>query len=113
MNPAFVHLRVHSEYSMVDGMVRIKPLVARVSELGMPAVAVTDQSNLFSLVKFYKASIGAGVKPISGSDVWIRDPLDVNKPHRLLLLVQSVEAMPASPAWSLAVIVRGSTWVAP
>ncbi|MES9858194.1 MAG: DNA polymerase III subunit alpha [Sedimenticola sp.] len=91
MNPAFVHLRVHSEYSMVDGMVRIKPLVARVSELGMPAVAVTDQSNLFSLVKFYKASIGAGVKPISGSDVWIRDPLDVNKPHRLLLLVQSVE----------------------
>ncbi len=76
---------------MVDGMVRIKPLVARVSELGMPAVAVTDQSNLFSLVKFYKASIGAGVKPISGTDIWIRDPLDANNPYRLLLLVQNVD----------------------
>ncbi|MEJ1354305.1 MAG: DNA polymerase III subunit alpha [Candidatus Sedimenticola sp. (ex Thyasira tokunagai)] len=91
MNPTFVHLRVHSEYSMVDGMVRVKPLVARVSELGMPAVAVTDQSNLFSLVKFYKASIGAGVKPISGTDIWIRDPLDANNPYRLLLLVQNAD----------------------
>ncbi|AKH19315.1 DNA polymerase III subunit alpha [Sedimenticola thiotaurini] len=89
MNPVFIHLRVHSEYSLVDGLVRIKPLVARVAELGMPAVAMTDQSNLFSLVKFYKASIAAGVKPISGVDVWIRDPEDPNTPFRLLLLVQN------------------------
>lgn len=91
MTPAFIHLRVHSEYSLVDGLVRIKPLVARVAELGMPAVAITDQSNLFSLVKFYKASIAAGVKPISGVDVWIRDPEDANNPYRLLLLVQNPE----------------------
>ncbi|WP_321527991.1 DNA polymerase III subunit alpha [Sedimenticola selenatireducens] len=89
MHPAFIHLRVHSEYSLVDGLVRIKPLVARVAELGMPAVAVTDQSNLFSLVKFYKASIAAGVKPVSGVDVWVRDPEDPNNPFRLLLLVQN------------------------
>ncbi len=89
MTPVFIHLRVHSEYSLVDGLVRIKPLVARVAELGMPAVAITDQSNLFSLVKFYKASIAAGIKPISGVDVWIRDPEDANNPFRLLLLVQN------------------------
>ncbi|MCW8889330.1 MAG: PHP domain-containing protein, partial [Sedimenticola sp.] len=76
MKPAFIHLRVHSEYSLVDGLVRIKPLVARTAELGMPAVALTDQSNLFSLVKFYKAAIAAGVKPISGVDIWVHDPDD-------------------------------------
>ncbi len=91
MNPSFVHLRVHSEYSLVDGLVRIKPLVAAVAELGMPAVAVTDQSNLFSLVKFYKAATAAGIKPISGVDVWIRDPKDANNPFRMLLLVQTPE----------------------
>ena len=63
MKNSFVHLRVHTEYSMVDGTVRIKPLVKTVATAGMPAVAVTDQSNLFSLVKFYKAAMGAGVKP--------------------------------------------------
>jgi len=50
---AFVHLRLHSEYSLVDGLVRIKPLVQRVADLEMPAVALTDVCNLFSLVKFY------------------------------------------------------------
>ncbi|MCW8907344.1 MAG: DNA polymerase III subunit alpha [Sedimenticola sp.] len=90
MTPPFVHLRLHTEYSLVDGLVRIKPLVARVAECGMPAVAVTDQSNLFALVKFYKAATGAGIKPISGVDVWIRDPQDANNPFRLLLLVQNL-----------------------
>ncbi len=88
-NPSFVHLRVHSEYSLVDGLVRVKPLVAMAAEQGMPAVAVTDQCNMFALVKFYKAAQAAGIKPIFGVDVWIRDPEDVNKPHRLVLLVQN------------------------
>ncbi len=89
MNPSFIHLRVHSEYSLVDGIVRIKPLVGRVAEMGMPAVAVTDQSNLFALVKFYQAALATGVKPIAGVDLWLRNPEDVNNPFRLVLLVQN------------------------
>ena len=60
---SFVHLRVHSEYSLSDGLVRIKPLLARTVELGMPAVALTDRDNLFALIKFYRAAEAAGVKP--------------------------------------------------
>lgn len=56
MSASFVHLRVHSEFSVVDGLVRIKPLIKAVSDAGMPAVAVTDQSNMSSLVKFYTAA---------------------------------------------------------
>ncbi|EXJ16560.1 DNA polymerase III subunit alpha [Imhoffiella purpurea] len=88
MDPSFVHLHLHSEYSLVDGLVRIKPLAKAVVKAGMPAVAVTDQGNLFSLVRFYKAAVGAGVKPIAGADLWVRDPADPNRPHRLVLLVQ-------------------------
>ncbi|MCB1801421.1 MAG: PHP domain-containing protein, partial [Gammaproteobacteria bacterium] len=84
----FVHLHVHSEYSLVDGVARIKPLVKRVAELDMPAVALTDQSNMFALVRFYKAAMAAGVKPIGGVDAWLSNPDDINKPDRLVLLVQ-------------------------
>ncbi|MCP3666153.1 MAG: DNA polymerase III subunit alpha [Gammaproteobacteria bacterium] len=90
MSPAFVHLRVHTEYSLVDGLVRVKPLVNQVALAGMPAVAVTDQTNLFSLVKFYKAAMAAGVKPIGGADVWVRDADDANNPFRMVLLVQDL-----------------------
>ncbi|MEW8626372.1 MAG: DNA polymerase III subunit alpha [Candidatus Thiodiazotropha sp.] len=89
MTVNFVHLRVHSEYSLVDGLVRVKPLVKQVAEQGMPAVALTDQSNLFALVRFYQAALAAGVKPIAGVDAWIRNPDDVNTPYRLVLLVQN------------------------
>ncbi|MET0052456.1 MAG: DNA polymerase III subunit alpha [Candidatus Thiodiazotropha sp.] len=89
MTAGFVHLRVHSEYSLVDGLVRVKPLVKQVAELGMPAVALTDQSNMFALVRFYQAALAAGVKPIAGVDAWIRNPEDINTPHRLVLLVQN------------------------
>lgn len=71
MNQEFVHLRVHSEYSLSDGMVRIKPLVAACVEQSAPAIAITDRNNLFALVKFYNAAEGSGVKPIIASDVWI------------------------------------------
>jgi DNA polymerase-3 subunit alpha len=91
MEVSFVHLRVHSEYSLADGLVRIKPLIKAVAEAGMPAVAVTDQSNLFAMVKFYRAAINNGVKPIVGVDCWLRNEQDVNKPSRLLLLVQNSE----------------------
>jgi len=68
---SFVHLSVHTEFSLVDSTLRIKPLARRVAE-AMPAVAVTDRANLFALVKFYKAAMNAGVKPIGGVDVRIR-----------------------------------------
>ncbi|CAK0778553.1 DNA polymerase III subunit alpha [Gammaproteobacteria bacterium] len=84
----FVHLHVHTEYSLVDGVVSIKPLVSAVAKAGMPAVAVTDQSNLFALVRFYKAAQGAGVKPVVGVDLWVREDDPQVPPTRLLLLCQ-------------------------
>ncbi len=89
MQPAFIHLRVHTEFSLVDGIVKIKPLVKRLTELNIPAVAVTDHANLFSLVKFYKASQGLGIKPIAGADVLIFNPEDPSTPYRLTLLVNN------------------------
>ena len=88
MTVSFVHLRVHTEYSLVDGAVRIKPLVARARELGMPAVGITDQSNLFGLVKFYNAARSEGIKPIAGVDLWV-DEGEVQPPSRLTLLCQN------------------------
>ncbi|MFV8833735.1 DNA polymerase III subunit alpha [Aquisalimonas sp. APHAB1-3] len=69
----FVHLNVHTEFSLVDGIVRIKPLVKTAAETGMPAVAITDQGNLFGMVKFYKAALNAGVKPLVGADLCVED----------------------------------------
>ncbi|WP_411728619.1 DNA polymerase III subunit alpha [Methyloglobulus sp.] len=89
MQPKFVHLRLHTEFSLVDGIVKIKPLVKRLAELNMPAVAVTDHANLFALVKLYKAAIGQGIKPIAGSDVLIFNPEEPAAPHRLTLLVKN------------------------
>ena len=86
MQPAFVHLHLHTEYSLVDGLVRVKPLVKAVAEAEMPAVAVTDQANLFAMVKFYKAAQAAGVKPIVGTDVWVQNEEEPNQPSRLVLL---------------------------
>ena len=69
----FVHLAVHSEYSLFDGMVKVKDLATRVADLGMPAVALTDRANLFGLVKFYKACREVGVKPIVGTELDYED----------------------------------------
>jgi len=64
--PAFVHLRCHSEYSVVDGIVRIDDYVKQAADDRMPALALTDLNNLFGAIKFYKAARGKGVKPIIG-----------------------------------------------
>ena len=86
----FVHLHLHSEYSLVNGITRIKPLIAKVAETGMPAVALTDQGNLFAMVKFYRAAMGAGVKPIIGADIAVvEDPEGEKQVSRLLLLCQN------------------------
>ncbi|MDY7580022.1 DNA polymerase III subunit alpha [Herbaspirillum sp. RTI4] len=88
-SPQFVHLRLHSEYSIVDGLVRIDDAVKAASDDGQPALAMTDLSNLFGMIKFYKAARGKGVKPIAGCDVWITNDEDRDKPSRLLLLVKN------------------------
>ncbi len=89
MSASFVHLRVHSEFSVVDGLVRIKPLIKAVSDAGMPAVAVTDQSNMSSLVKFYTAAQKGGVKPICGADVWLASAEEDGPLTRMTLLVMT------------------------
>jgi len=84
--PQFVHLRLHTEFSLVDGLVRVKPLMARVAELGMPAVAVTDCSNFYGLIKAYKAAFAAGVKPIFGVDLMVLEGDDPERAWPLCLL---------------------------
>ena len=74
MNGAeFVHLRVHSEYSIADGLIRLPELARRAAELSMPAVALTDRSNLYGLMKFHRACADHGVKPIAGLDLRYHD----------------------------------------
>ena len=85
--PQFVHLHVHSEYSVVDGTLGIKPLVSFCQADNQPAVALTDQNNLYALVKFYRAAQGEGVKPIIGADIWIEN--EEEEVHRLVLLCQN------------------------
>ena len=103
MHPPFVHLRIHSDYSLVDSTIRLpdKPeygdpakaprpnLVSRAVELHLPALALTDESNLFALVKFYRAAETHGIKPIAGADLWIANPADASRPTRLTLLCQN------------------------
>ncbi|MHB1678345.1 MAG: DNA polymerase III subunit alpha [Sulfuriferula sp.] len=88
--PQFVHLRLHSEYSITDGILRISDAVARARSDEMPALALTDLSNLFGLVKFYQAARNNGIKPIAGCDVWVSNEIDRDRPARLLLLVQNL-----------------------
>ncbi len=85
----FVHLRVHTEYSLVDSLLRVDELVDAVAARRMPACAITDQGNVSALVKFYKPALSRGVKPIVGADVWVADSLEDKEPARLTLLCQN------------------------
>lgn len=87
--PSFVHLRVHSDFSMSDGLKKVKPIMGKITELNMPAVALTDQMNMCGLVKFYGACHGAGVKPIIGTDFWLLDPDEPDEIFRIVLLSQN------------------------
>ncbi len=89
MLPDFVHLRLHSEYSITDGIVRIDKAVARARDDGQPALALTDLGNAFGLVKFYQAARKAGVKPLLGADIWVGDPQEPDDASRLLLLCRN------------------------
>lgn len=87
--PRFIHLRLHTEFSVTDSVVRIDDVVARAAQDGMGALAITDLSNMFGMTKFYKAGRAAGVKPILGADVWVTNDIDRDKPSRMLLLCRS------------------------
>src|SRR5690348_4369629 len=87
--PRFVHLRMHSEYSVNDGIVRIDDAIERAAQDGMPALALTDVANVFGMVKFYGAARAAGVKPIVGADCWLQNETDREKPFRIVLLCAS------------------------
>ncbi|MDP5129306.1 MAG: DNA polymerase III subunit alpha [Paraglaciecola sp.] len=82
----FVHLRVHSDYSMMDGLNKIKPIIANIKKLDMPAVAITDQMNMCGLVKFYSAAHASGIKPIVGADFWVQSTELENTLFRLTIL---------------------------
>ena len=90
MAAQFVHLHLHSDYSLIDGLIRIKPLVSAIAEAGMPAVALTDQHNFFAAVKFYSAAISAGIKPILGADLRLRDEADTKGNSRFVVLCQNM-----------------------
>jgi len=87
--PQFVHLRLHSEYSIVDGLVRIDDVVKAAVKDRQVALALTDLANLFGLIKFYKTARGKGIKAIAGCDVWISNEAEPDKPSRVLLLVKN------------------------
>lgn len=90
-SPGFVHLRLHSEYSITDGLTRIDDVVAQAAADGQPALALTDLANLFGMVKFYSAARSCGLKPIIGCDVWVgsEEGGAMDGPARLLLLVKN------------------------
>ncbi|MDP3871574.1 MAG: DNA polymerase III subunit alpha [Methyloversatilis sp.] len=88
---AFVHLRVHSEFSIVDGIVTLDAAVKAAAQDRMPALAISDLTNVFGLVKFYKAARSKGVKPIAAVDVFITNEAERDKPYRLLLLARNRE----------------------
>ncbi|EPL1174688.1 DNA polymerase III subunit alpha [Morganella morganii] len=73
--PRFIHLNIHSDYSMIDGLAKTGPLVKKVASMNMPAMAITDFTNLCGLVKFYGSAHGAGVKPIVGADFLMESEL--------------------------------------
>lgn len=89
MPEQFVHLRLHTEYSIVDGLVRIDELIKKTAAMAMPAVAITDHSNLFGLIKFYSAAMSSGIKPICGCDVLVENEDNPQRPCPMVLLVRN------------------------
>ena len=91
MSTEFVHLRLHTEYSLIDSVVRVPELIEAVAGAQMPAVAVSDQDNLFAMVKFYRAGVARGVQPIIGVDLRLREGGDPQGHSRLTLLCQDLD----------------------
>ena len=78
----FVHLNLHTEFSIVDGIVRLEELMPACNKYGFPSVAVTDQNNLFAQVKFFKKALANGIKPLFGVEAWIAfNLLEIGRAH--------------------------------
>jgi len=88
MPNSFVHLHLHSEYSLVNGMIRLPALIDQTLQNQMPAVAITDMGNLYGAVKFFNKCMAQGIKPIIGAEIYIENPDKVTQPYILVLLVQ-------------------------
>jgi DNA polymerase-3 subunit alpha len=95
----FVHLHNHTEYSFLDGAIRIKDLVAKAKEFGMPALAITDHGGMFGVVEFYNACLNAGIKPVIGFEAYVAPQSRLEKTksagegsyHHLILLARNNE----------------------
>ncbi len=85
-DPRFIHLRVHSDFSMVDGLQKIGPIVSAAAANNMPALALTDQMNMCGLVRFYGSAHGKGIKPLVGADFWVQSDELGDEQFRLTLL---------------------------
>ncbi|RQM72279.1 DNA polymerase III subunit alpha [Aeromonas jandaei] len=90
-DPRFIHLRVHTDFSMVDGLQKINPIVGAAAADNMPAIALTDQMNMCGLVRFYGAAHGKGIKPIVGADFWVQSEELGDEQFRLTLLAMDNE----------------------
>lgn len=88
---SYVHLRVHSEYSIRDSIIPIPELIQKLQAQKVKSCALTDQMNLFGAVKFYQACERAGIKPIIGADVWVNNPAQLNNPYQMVMLCQNLE----------------------
>ncbi|MDX7642811.1 DNA polymerase III subunit alpha [Aeromonas caviae] len=86
VDPRFIHLRVHSDFSMVDGLQKIGPIVSAAAANNMPALALTDQMNMCGLVRFYGSAHGKGIKPLVGADFWVQSDELGDEQFRLTLL---------------------------
>ncbi|MBS1211169.1 MAG: polymerase alpha subunit, partial [Proteobacteria bacterium] len=89
--PAFVHLRLHTEFSIEDGITRIDDVIAAAAADGQPALGISDLANLFGMVKHYKGCRSKGIKPVIGVDAWVSNETERDKPFRVLLLVKHRE----------------------
>ncbi|MDD3353315.1 DNA polymerase III subunit alpha, partial [Zoogloea sp.] len=88
-SPRYIHLRLHTEYSISDGIVQVDHAIARAAADGMPALGISDLTNLFGMVKFYKAARSKGIKPICAVDAWMTHDADRDKPSRVLLVCKN------------------------
>ncbi|MDD3396294.1 MAG: PHP domain-containing protein, partial [Acidaminococcaceae bacterium] len=96
MNEQFVHLHVHTQYSLLDGASEISNLVGRAKELGMPALAITDHGVMYGVIEFYQECIKQGVKPIIGCEVYVTpgvhsDRIKDQPRYHLILLAETIE----------------------